>query len=224
MQVLAKNPGRKKSQLAACCEVLAYSEFCLMEGRVRTLLDSADLEENFFGLREDLRALSLAGYLCALTRALMPQKETGAETLRLLLNTLFLLEKKKRSPAFLKAVYELKLMGLSGFQPDTGNCAGCGKEEGDMWLLPGEGIALCPGCLPHFIESAVRPPCRVPFPEAARRAFCHVAGSEGKKVFSFKLTPPAEKAFGEAAEAFALFQTGIRFPSLDFYKSLPEDE
>ena len=84
MQVLAKNPGRKKSQLAACCEVLAYSEFCLMEGRVRTLLDSADLEENFFGLREDLRALSLAGYLCALTRALMPQKETGAETLRLL--------------------------------------------------------------------------------------------------------------------------------------------
>ena len=33
------------------------------------------------------------------------------------------------SPAFLKAVYELKLMGLSGFQPDTDGCAGCGKDE-----------------------------------------------------------------------------------------------
>lgn len=220
LQVIVKNPGGKKSRLAAACEVLAYSELCLLEGRVRYILQSADLEENFFGLREDLSALSLAGYLCELTRHLMPQKENGAEILQLLLNTLYLLEKKKRSPAFLKAVYELKLMGLSGFQPDTDGCAGCGKDDGEMWLLPGEGIALCKDCLPHFIESAVRPPYRVPFPAAARQAFRFVSEADGKKVFSFKLDPQSEKVFGEAAEAFTLFQTGTKFPTLDFYKSL----
>lgn len=220
LQVIVKNPGGKKSRLAAACEVLAYSELCLLEGRVRYILQSADLEENFFGLREDLSALSLAGYLCELTRHLMPQKENGAEILQLLLNTLYLLEKKKRSPAFLKAVYELKLMGLSGFQPDTDGCAGCGKDDGEMWLLPGEGIALCKDCLPHFIESAVRPPYRVPFPAAARKAFRFVSEAGGKKVFSFKLDPQSEKVFGEAAEAFTLFQTGTKFPTLDFYKSL----
>lgn len=223
IQVIAKKPNGKKSRLAAACEVLAYSEFCLMEGRIRYILQTADLEENFFGLREDLASLSLAGYLCELTRSLLPQKETGAETLRLLLNTLYLLEKKRRSPTFLKAVYELRLMCLSGFQPDIEGCAGCGTEEGDMWLLPGEGIALCGECLPHFIESAVRTPYRVPFPEAARRAFIYVIGAEGKKIFSFKLDPKAEKAFGEAAEAFTLFQTGSRFPTLDFYKSVADE-
>ena len=133
LQVIVKNPGGKKSRLAAACEVLAYSELCLLEGRVRYILQSADLEENFFGLREDLSALSLAGYLCELTRHLMPQKENGAEILHLLLNTLYLLEKKKRSPAFLKAVYELKLMGLSGFQPDTdGLCRLRQRRRGDV--------------------------------------------------------------------------------------------
>ena len=197
LQVIVKNPGGKKSRLAAACEVLAYSELCLLEGRVRYILQSADLEENFFGLREDLSALSLAGYLCELTRHLMPQKENGAEILQLLLNTLYLLEKKKRSPAFLKAVYELKLMGLSGFQPDTDGCAGCGKDDGEMWLLPGEGIALCKDCLPHFIESAVRPPYRVPFPAAARQAFRFVSEAGGKKSSPSSSTPSRKRFSGK---------------------------
>ncbi len=217
---IAKNPGRKKSRLAAASEVLAYSELTLFEGRTHYILDAADLENNFFRLREDLDKISLAAYLCELTRFVIPQKETGAETLRLLLNTLYLLEKGARSPAFLKAVYELRLMCISGFQPDVEGCAGCGNTEGDFWLLPGEGIMLCGDCLPAYLAQAERELYRIPFPQPVRRAFLHVIQSEPEKIFSFKLSPDAEKLFSEAVEAFTIFQTGGKFPSLDFYHSL----
>ncbi len=218
--VLVKNPGRKKSRLSAASELLSYSAFTLFEGRTHYIVDSADLENNFIGLREDLTRLSLAAYLAELTRFVLPQKETAEETLRLLLNTLYLLEKGMRSPAFLKAVYELRLMCISGFQPDIEGCAGCGETEGDFWLLPGDGILLCDHCLPAFLSSAERTPYRVRFPQAVRRAFLHIIQSEPGKIFSFKLPPEAEKQMGEAAEAFTVFQTGGKFTSLDFYKSL----
>lgn len=217
---IAKTPGRKKSRLSAASEVLAYSELTLFEGRTHYILDSADLENNFFKLREDLGKLSLAGYLCELTRFVIPQKETAAETLRLLLNTLYLLEKGARPNNFLKAVYELRLMCLSGFQPDVEGCAGCGETEGDFWLLPGEGVLACKDCLPDFLSSAEREPYRVPFPQAVRRAFFHVIQSEPGKIFSFKLSSDAEKLFADAAEAFTIFQTGGKFSSLDFYHSV----
>jgi len=218
--VFVKNPGGKKSKLAAATEVLAYSEFCLFEGRAHYILDSADLEENFFALRSDLGKLSLAAYLCELTRFVLPGKEVAQEILRLLLNTLFLLQKGSRSERFLKAVYELRLICLIGFQPDTYSCAGCGCEEGDFYLLPGEGIILCSDCLPAYLAQTERLPLRVLFPQAVRRAFNFVAEAEPQKVFSFKLTEEGEKLFGEAAEAFTLFQTGGKFSSLEFYKSL----
>ena len=128
MTAVVKNPGRGKSKMSAACEMLAYSEFCLFSGRTRYIIDSAELENNFFGLRSSLTGLSLAAYLAELTRFVMPQKETADETLRLLLNTLYLLEKKEKSEQMLKAVYELRLMCLSGFQPDVDGCAGCGKK------------------------------------------------------------------------------------------------
>ena len=41
-----------------------------------------------------------------------------------------------------------------------------------------------------------------------------------QKLFAFRLSDDAEKAFGEAAEAFTLFQTGGKFGTLDFYKAM----
>ena len=220
MTAVVKNPGRGKSKMSAACEMLAYSEFCLFSGRTRYIIDSAELENNFFGLRSSLTGLSLAAYLAELTRFVMPQKETADETLRLLLNPLYLLEKKEKSEQMLKAVYELRLMCLSGFQPDVDGCAGCGKNEGNFWLLPGDGIVLCEDCLPEYQKLQERPVSRVVFPEAVRKAFLHVITAPPQKLFSFRLSAEAEKAFGQAAEAFTLFQTGGKFGTLDFYKAM----
>ena len=217
---VAKNPGRGKSKISAACEMLAYSEFCLFSGRTRYIVDSAELENNFFSLRSNLTGLSLAAYLAELTRFVMPQKETAEETLRLLLNTLYLLQKGEKSETMLKGIYELRLMCLSGFQPDVGGCAACGKEDGNFWLLPGDGILLCDDCFPEYQKMSERQVSRVIFPEAVEKAFLHVITAPMQKLFAFRLSDDAEKAFGEAAEAFTLFQTGGKFGTLDFYKAM----
>lgn len=220
VDVYAKVSRGKKGRAAAATEVLACSEFCLFKGKTRYILDAADLDTNFFHLREDLVSLSLAAYFCELCRFVMPGEDTGGEVLRLLLNTLYLLEQKKRTPAFLKAVFELRLLTLCGFAPDTEGCAVCGTPGDDpgefFWFLPAEGQLACAECVSALPAETIK----LPMPPGVRLAFCHVIQSEDKAVFSFKLSPDGEKAFSDTAEAFAVFHLGGRFKSLDFYKSI----
>ena len=218
IDVYAKVVRGKKGRAAAATEVLAYSEFCLFKGKTRYIVDAADLESNFFGLREDLQSLSLAAYFCELCRFVLPGEDNGGECLRLLLNTLYLLEHKKRSPAFLKAVFELRLLSLCGFAPDMEGCAVCGEyEEGqEYFFLPGEGQLACRDCLSALPQETVR----LPIPAGVRMAFCHVIQSEEKAIYSFRLSPEGEVAFAELAEAFAVFHIGGQFKSLEFYKSI----
>lgn len=217
IDVFAKVSRGKKGRAAAATEVLAYSEFCLFKGKTRYIVDSADLENNFYGLREDLQSLSLAAYFCELCRFVLPSEDNGSECLRLLLNTLYLLEQKKRSPAFLKAVFELRLLTLCGFAPDMNGCSVCGCGEAEpFYFLPGEGQLICSRCRSVLPEETV---C-LPVAPAVRKAFCHVIQSEERAIYSFRLSPEGETAFAHAAEAFTVFHIGGQFKSLEFYKSM----
>lgn len=216
LEAYAKNTRRKKSQAASAVEVLSYSEFCLFQGKTRYIVDSADLIANFSGLRGDLGKLSLAAYFAELTRYVLPSEDNGGECLRLLLNTLHLLEKGKRSCDFLKAVYELRLLSLCGFAPDVGSCCACGETEADFFFLPGEGQVCCKNCIGGISADLYR----MQMPVGVRMAFAHVAQSPERSIYSFKLSPEGEKAFRALSEAFMIFHTGAQFKSLEFYKSM----
>lgn len=217
MDVVAKNARGKKSQSAAATEVLAYSEFCLFKGKTRYILDAADLENNFFRLREDLTKLSLAAYFSELCRFVLPSEDNGGECLRLMLNTLHLLEQDKRTAAFLKAVFELRLLTLCGFAPNMEDCMVCGESEREeFFFLPGEGRLVCSGCRGKLTPDTF---C-LPMPPGIRMAFAHVVQSKERAIYSFRLSPEGEAAFAAAAEAFAVFHIGGQFKSLTFYKSL----
>ena len=195
IEVIARGVGGKKSKLSASAEVLAYSEFCLFEGKGGYIVDSADLDRNFYDLRLDLLKLSEASYFCELTRFILPDKDNAPDVLKLLLNTLWLLEKEKRSPAFLKAVYELRLLTLSGFAPDLSGCTSCG-------------------------DIAVNIHLRIEIPLPVRQAMRYICEAPEEKLFSFRLTPDSEAALGHVTEAYVLCQTGGRFKTLDFLKSI----
>ena len=228
LQAIVKNPRRKGTKSAAALEVLAYSEFVLYQGRTQYMIDSAELIENFFSIREDLTKISLAAYLSELTRYILPQADISGEVLSLLLNTLYLLQHGKRSPALLKGIYELRLMCLAGFMPDTECCHGCGKETGDFTLLPYSGVIFCPDCLRHVepgmeLDDNPADRIRIPFPYSTYLAFRHIVESaDHKELFSFRLSSDTEKAFSAAAEAFTLAQTAPSFGSLDFYRTVAE--
>jgi len=217
IEAVARNTVSIRSKLAAACEILAYSEFCLFKGKSGYIVNSADLENNFYHIREDLFALSLAGYFCELTRFVIPSEDNGNEILSLLMNTLFLLQNRKRSLSFLKAVFELRLLALSGFAPDLFECCICGCDiEEDVYFLPIEGRLICKNCLAKnpYNES------KILLPLSIKKAMEYIITSDKSKIFSFKLSEEGEKFLESVSESFTLYHIGGNFKSLDFYKSI----
>lgn len=199
-----------KSNLLAGTQLLCYSDFVIYCGRSANSVDSAQPKNVFFGLREDISALSTAFYLSELFAELAPENAPAPELLSLLLNSFYLLSEKKRSPAQVKAVAELRGLSLAGYMPDLVACRTCGRYESPhMYFSPKEACLFCE-------EHGEGTPLSISTVTAMR----YIIYSEPKKVFDFRLTPAAMQELNHAAEQFVLEQVGRRFKTLDFLKSL----
>ena len=212
LRAFANRAKKINSKTHGATQSLCYSDFSIYSSRESYIVDDAVAKEVFFGLREDIEKLSLAQYFCALAAELAPEMEPARDYLRVILNSLHLLETGRRSNDFLKAVTELKFMVFSGFMPDLTACSVCGCEPsgGEMYFNPAEGCFTCRNCSTsgEKINSTVFTAMR------------HVCACPIEKMYSFSLPPQDEKRFAQVCERFLLLQTGKRFKALDFYKSL----
>ncbi|MBC8545567.1 DNA repair protein RecO [Clostridiaceae bacterium NSJ-31] len=214
----AKGANRMKSRLAPTTELLCYSSFVLFKNKDRYTVDHADSLNLFFGLRQDVEKLSLATYFAELTATVAPQSEGAEDFLRLLLNTLFLLEKGKRSADFLKPVFELRALTLAGYMPNLVACRSCGRyEAGPMTLLLTDGELLCAECLAQDEPDTWK---RVPLPEGVLAAMRHILYSPLERLFQFGLSQEGLRSLGSVTERYLLEQTEKNYATLDFYKSL----
>ena len=115
--------------MAAATDLFSYSSFTLFYNKDQYSADGAEPLRIFYHLREDLEKTSLASYLAQLAEELVPQGEPAPEQLKLFLNCLYLLEEDKRTVDFIKPVFELRLLTMSGYMPDLVGCQGCGEYE-----------------------------------------------------------------------------------------------
>ena len=165
------------------------------------------------GARNDLVKLSAAQYFCELCGALAPVEEPSEPYLRLILNSLHLLEASKRPVRLIKAVFEMRILTLSGYMPDLVACRGCGAYEDEtMYFYPLDGSLRCGKC---------RVPGRsLPLSAGALAALRHSVYADFERLFSFTLTGDSLNEFSAAAEDFLLCRTERTFPTLEFFKSL----
>lgn len=128
--------------------VLGYYEFNIFEGRFGNVIDSVEVLENFFNLRYNPKKLALAQYMCELTKMFVPSKYSAKRHLNLLLNSLWLLCYSKLKCIFVKTVFELRLISMSGYMPNLIACKFCCKyEKPKMFYVPMEGFLVCLECL-----------------------------------------------------------------------------
>lgn len=193
-----------------------YYRFDLFVLKQRYTVDAAEKIEDFFSLRYDVEKLALAGYLCELTQSLAPPREDARVYLRLLLNTLALLEQERRSPAFLKAVFELRALSLGGFMPDLVCCKHCCEFEGKkMYFLPFAGTLVCSDCLPGSTEAGQ---LHIPLAPPVLCAMRYILYKEEDRLFSFTLADKPLKQLGKLTEYYTLcHMENSRFPSLSLY-------
>ena len=110
-------------------------------------MNEAESIEQFRPLREDIKRLALAGYICEMLEAVSDEDCPEPEMLQLGLNCLYALSNKLATRDVVKAVFELRLMCIAGYRPELEACAGCGRVEMDGGVLvPEHGELYCDGC------------------------------------------------------------------------------
>ncbi len=211
----ASGARRMKSALAPISAMLSYGEFVLFKNRDKYTVDSAETERLFFGIRKDLDSLAYASYFCELCLSAANPEEDAKEILRLLLNTLHMLENKKINPAMLKAIFEIRLMSLIGFTPDLVACSECGShEKGYYWFNLSSGSAVCSDCkpTPEYNDLGLSAPAFL----AAR----HIVYAPMQQLFSFRINENALIELSVAAEKYAVTQMDKVYPTLEFLNSI----
>ena len=220
--VKARGCRRKNSKLTAASQLLVYSELTLSERGEFTTLTEADPLEQFWSVRQDLETLALASYFAEVAEASAQEGETCPELLSLLLNCLYALDTLKKPRALVKAVFELRLLCLTGYEPLLDACAVCGAPEPLRARLHlSQGVLCCAACRERRGGGV-----SMPLSPGALAAARYIVSGPPKKLFSFALAEESLRRLGQATEAFLMTQQERGFRTLDYYKqlerSLPE--
>lgn len=163
--------------------VLGYYHFNIFDGRHGCVIDSAEAIEQFFDLRYDPEKLALAQYFCELTYLLVPSKQRAARHLNLLLNSLWLLQKNRYENRFIKCVFELRLLSLSGYMPNLVCCkVCCSYEKEKMFYVPTQGILVCSDCLKAGSYGG-----EIKLTKPVLHAMRYIIYKDDKDIFKFKL-------------------------------------
>ncbi len=216
ISVSARGATRLKSRIGAACQPLVFSEMTLSESKERYYLKEASTLELFSGLTSDLKAYALGCYFLELLDASCPETVEEPEVLALGLNALWLLSEGNKEPRIVKSAFELRLMTLLGYQPETEHCAACGKTAPEIPALDLRGGALyCRDCALKAL--AERP---MTLDEPSLLAIRHIVSSPRNSVFSFRISDVGLRRLSEVAENYVKEQLERSFRTLDYYKSL----
>lgn len=213
--VKARGALRKGSKLSAATQSLVFSELTMFENKGKWSVNEGSTIEEFKGLRLDISALSLASYIAECTEALATEEQPEPELLRLALNCLYALSYELYSQEHIKAAFELRLMGISGYEPELSRCAVCGDELLDGgFFVPSQGCMLCRECMDKV------PAPKLKVGRGALEAMRYIISSESKKLMSFSVSKDSEKELYRAAEEYLLTETERKFSTLDYWKKV----
>lgn len=212
ISVSARGVRSMKSKNRAATELLCYSEFVLTgpKGEVYNL-SQAECVESFYKIRDDCVALALGIYMADIAGHLAP--EDMAVTIRLLLNSLYMLANEKPDCNYMKLLYDLKLLSAAGFTPETDECVNCQSETGPFAFSALSGGVLCRKCA---MSAGLRPS-----DGRALGLMSYILKSPLTKGL-YKLNPDGEtvsKAL-KMTEAFIAFHIRDEIKTLDYYKKL----
>lgn len=215
IRAFVKNCKSLKNAKGAATRLLCYSRLSIYFGRDTYIIDDAVCEEMFINLRNNIEDMSLSQYFCELSEHFAPKETDAEDFLRLILNALYFLNKKKRPAQLIKSVVELRMMCISGYMPDLICCTFCKCYETEkMYFLPYSGKLVCSDCISksdvHSIE----------IPRSVVTAMRHCVYSEFNRLFNFKLSSDGMELLERCSEEYLLCISEHNFRTLAFYKNI----
>ena len=223
---MVKGARSLKNKNMAPTQQFCYSSFILRRRADKYWVSESSLIESFFGLRDRIEALSLAGYVVEVL-ADVTTAEADEELLRLALNTLYAISEKKYELKKIKAAFELRVCAIIGFLPDVLSCRDCQKKVGDFYFDIMGGNIQCFDChgkaeKMHSQDSFDERERRIVaiLSEGAKVAVGYCIYSPIERLFAFNLSDSDMDLFARAAEEYITNQLERSFKSLEFYKEV----
>ncbi len=230
---VAKGARSMKSKLLNLTQPFVYGNFEINQKGNASWVRAGSSHELFYGLRDEVEKLFLASYICDVAHELSGENIDSNEILRLTLNTLYAIMKGLRPLSQIKAVFELRAAGISGYMPDLTACERCESESAEnVYFDVMNGALICSECLNKAGEirkkdlSAMYDDIRessilIPLTPASLSAIRFSMGAPQEKIFSFSLSKEDDLMnFSRAGEGYLLNHLGHGFASLEMYYSV----
>ncbi len=225
VSALVKGARSLKNKNMYATQQFCYSSMTLFGKGDKLWVKEASLIESFYGLRDSIEALSLAGYIVEVLTDITTE-EREEDLLRLSLNSLYALAEKKYPLQKIKAAFEIRALSIAGFMPDVLACSECGAGEGDFFFDIMGGHISCRTC--H--DRAVRQHKNIPddgerrliaiLPEGAKIAMGYLIHAPLSRIFAFNITDADMELLCRATEEYLTNQLERTFKSLEFYKEV----
>lgn len=213
LTVSARGVLGKGSKISAACQLLSFSEMTLFNYNGRWSISEGQTIEQFLGLRDDIALLALGAYFAELLELLSDEDCPNVQMLSLGLNALFALSRRLFPPEHIKAVFEMKLMCLAGYEPISDFCPVCGGEPQAPVFSTGGGAVFCAKCGSGSGEL-------FPLGSAALDGLRHIVRTDSKRAFSFTLDAEPQRLLSRACESYVAAQLDRGFKSLDYWRSV----
>ncbi len=222
---MAKGARSLKNRNFAASQQFCYSDFILVKRKDKLYVSESSVIESFFSLRDSLAGFSLALYISE-ALSFVTTAEPEGELLRLSLNALYAICEGKRPLPIIKAGFEIRMLSIIGFMPDTTGCSTCGGTSPDYFFDFINGVFVCRECRQSAPEGGAddmdtrgaTPVCIVT--EGVRLAMSYIIGAPLSRVFSFTLSDDELSILEYACEEYVKNQLERSFNSLEFYKEV----
>lgn len=230
--LVAKGARSMKSKALPLCRLFTYANFEYYEKNDRRWVAGGSVNESFFGLNRDIEGFALASYVVQVASEITDEGVEAEDILRVTLNTLYAIEKKKAPYEQIKAAYEWFAAMVSGFMPDLDACSLCGEENPrELWLDVMNGCLVCKDCQSRrsgempIAETDIYETRNIllPLDGSALAAMRYVRDAEPSRLFAFGLNDvESMRLFCHAAEVYLLNHLERDFDTLSFYRTVKE--
>lgn len=152
ISAFARGARRPNSRLIGASQPLTFGTFYLYAGKNSYTLLSADIDNYFPELKKDLLKVTYGTYFLELASYLTRENNDEREILKLLYQSLRILEKGKVPEKLIRCIYEIRILTAFGEGMQVFDCALCGKTEGLDWFSSIKGGCLCEECRKYAVD------------------------------------------------------------------------
>lgn len=214
ISVLAKGARRPRSKNSAGAQLLSYCDYVLFSGRDMYSMNSCEVLEPFYEIRNDMVRLTYAAHFMDIVNDIIQENQPAQRMLQLLLNSLHMLAKTDKQPELISRIFELRSLSLMGYAPYSRGCMVCGCDSVEDFYFSFKQCGFICG----------KPACRETdrfaqnLTPGAARAIQHIVQAKMNDLFSFGLSQNVLDELGRISKRYVRERLERDYTKLDFLK------